>query len=457
MKILSLLILLAATLPGLGANGENDYVAHEWGTFTSVQGADGVAIEWNPLETTELPPFVHDWSRAGLNRLPAGALGTGVKSRFRALQRMETPVIYFYSDRERTVDVTVRFPQGLITEWYPAASDIGPSVFPPNRLGVALDGLVQQTGIRSGPSFATLLTARGTPDSRIVWNQVRVLPAGPTKEASGRLPMATSGSHYFAARETDAAILQMKPATASGGSSEYEKFLFYRGISNFKTPLLATLNGDDESQVVLRNTGSQALHHLFVLVVRNGGGTFASLDQVSPGEQALVELPGGSRRQPLQELVPQLAGRMEEALVSAGLYQREAQAMVRTWRESWLEEDGLRVLYLLPRSWTDEVLPLTLQPKPAQLERVMVGRAEIITPEREWELLRQIVRFSEGNPGERQRTIAEVKQLGLGRFVEPAIRRVLGARPSQNFSQSAWELMRASVRAGKAGNSIARQ
>ena len=32
---------------------------------------------------------------------------------------METPVIYFYSDREQTVNVRVRFPHGLITEWYP--------------------------------------------------------------------------------------------------------------------------------------------------------------------------------------------------------------------------------------------------------------------------------------------------------------------------------------------------
>ncbi len=57
-------ILAAAQWSVLAANDSpEDYVAHEWGTFTSVQGADGVLIEWNPLETKKLPKFVYDWSK----------------------------------------------------------------------------------------------------------------------------------------------------------------------------------------------------------------------------------------------------------------------------------------------------------------------------------------------------------------------------------------------------------
>jgi hypothetical protein len=36
------------------------YVAHEWGTFTSVQGADGAQMLWNPFNALELPRFVYD-------------------------------------------------------------------------------------------------------------------------------------------------------------------------------------------------------------------------------------------------------------------------------------------------------------------------------------------------------------------------------------------------------------
>ena len=104
-----------------------DFVAHEWGTFTSVQGADGVPLEWNPLVNSELPQFVYDPSKpSGQPRRHISLYGGG-KSAFRTLQRMETPVIYFYSAQERSVDVTVKFPQGFITEWFPQARDIGPS------------------------------------------------------------------------------------------------------------------------------------------------------------------------------------------------------------------------------------------------------------------------------------------------------------------------------------------
>ena len=39
---------------------KDEFVAHEWGTFTSVQGADGIQLEWNPLIRTDLPEFVYN-------------------------------------------------------------------------------------------------------------------------------------------------------------------------------------------------------------------------------------------------------------------------------------------------------------------------------------------------------------------------------------------------------------
>jgi hypothetical protein len=71
---------------------------------------------------------------------------------------------------------------------------------------------------------------------------------------------------------------------------------------------------------------------------------------------------------------------MEAALVNAGLFPREAAAMVKTWSDLWFAEEGVRVLYVLPRAWTDAILPITVSPAPQELIRVMVGRAEIIPP-----------------------------------------------------------------------------
>jgi hypothetical protein len=77
--------------------------------------------------------------------------------------------------------------------------------------------------------------------------------------------------------------------------------------------------------------------------------------------------------------VDALYGDLEEILVGQGLYRDEAHAMVETWKDSWFEE-GSRLIYIVPRGFIDNVLPLTIDPVPGQVVRVFVGRLEIVTP-----------------------------------------------------------------------------
>ena len=154
---LSLVLAVAPWSVFAGNEAIENYVAHEWGTFTSVQGADGVLLPWNPLETTQLPKFVHDWNKPGLDRRPAGGLNRDTKSVFVTLQRMETPVIYFYSDKEQTVDVSVEFPKGTITEWYPQADQIGPSTVPVPPAIAKADEYAHKAGVKPSFTFASLL------------------------------------------------------------------------------------------------------------------------------------------------------------------------------------------------------------------------------------------------------------------------------------------------------------
>jgi hypothetical protein len=70
---------------------------------------------------------------------------------------------------------------------------------------------------------------------------------------------------------------------------------------------------------------------------------------------------------------------LEDLLVSQGLFRDEASAMLETWSDSWFEE-GSRLFYIVPRPFVDSVLPLSIQPAPAQLTRVFVGRIELVTP-----------------------------------------------------------------------------
>src|SRR5205823_11569620 len=130
----------------------------------------------------------------------------------------------------------------------------------------------------------------------------------------------------------------------------------------------------------LENIGSEPLVHLFVLGVENRAGKFIHVDRLPPGGQRTVQINWQSQADQLEKLSSRLGKDMAKALASQGLYQPEAAAMVNTWKDSWFAEDGLRVLYVLPREWTDRTLPLTIAPAPRDLVRVMVGRAEVLTP-----------------------------------------------------------------------------
>jgi hypothetical protein len=434
------LALAVVSLRLVAANTSEGYTTHEWGTFTSVQGADGVQREWNPLFTTELPTFVYDLAKPSGNPRRAST-AFGAKSAFRTLQRMETPVIYFYSDRERSVDVTVRFPQGIITEWYPQVSDIGPSFMRPHELFSAIDNASRKVGVQV-VNLSSIDTKKSINESLIRWKDVKILPAKTRATDANVLPTDKSGSHYYAARETDADFLRVNAKMNGATKDEWEKFIFYRGVASFTAPLQVT-TGSEADYVSLHNAGTNELAHLFVLQMRGGEGKFLYVDRLPAGEDKTVKLMPNKDLIPQAELASQISEQMRRALVSAGLYQREAAAMVKTWRDSWFEEQGLRVLYVLPRAWTDNILPMTLDPKPAELVRVMVGRAEVITPAMEWEFLKQIVRYHEADPAAKQKVIAETRQLGLGRFAEPTARKVLGNTPSREFSNLAWELLEA--------------
>src|SRR5438128_87043 len=149
----ALWVCIAALSVSLGAfagRDEEEFVAHEWGTFTSVQGADGVQMTWNPFIRTDLPGFVYDRARAGVAEWRVSDYGA--KSTLMTIVRMETPVIYFYSDKARNVDVHVTFPQGTITEWYPQATAVGPRFSSgPAARAVASQNYIEWQGVNILP------------------------------------------------------------------------------------------------------------------------------------------------------------------------------------------------------------------------------------------------------------------------------------------------------------------
>jgi hypothetical protein len=338
---------------------DSHFVVHEWGTFTSIAGKDGVALEWRPLNgPSDLPKFVHTIQNQddGLRHPP--------KSEMRAAIRMETPVVYLYSDNDTDVDVKVDFPQGKITEWYPQARMV-------------------KTGID--------------------WGRLKVMPG-----AVLNLPVEDRESHYYPARETDSAPLQV--CGTGGKPPQQEKFLFYRGVGTFDLPLAVELANDN---VVLSNHGKDQIANLIAFENRGGKVGYRIINGLT-GEMTIA-------RPPLNQNIESLLYEMKVMLMGSGLYEKEASAMLKTWRDSWFEE-GLRVFYILPRPAIDAVLPITIDPQPSELVRVLVGRAEVITPEMERSVQTQVTLLGDPSPAVRDAAQREIRK--YGRFSEPILKRI---------------------------------
>jgi hypothetical protein len=390
---------------------DDPFVVHEWGTFTTVQGADGEQISWTPPTSVDLPDFVY---RAEMSGTFTSQAVYHPKDQT-ALARMETPVIYFYSQHERVADVRVLFRGGIVTEWYPQATHVESQATP------------------------NTMAAAHTRQFLIEWNGVKVLARDTREMTFDKLIRSKpgDGDHYYVARATDANFLRMSSPLARK-RPEHERDLFYRGLGYFQSPLAVGMDAD-EQQLSLSAREAEQIEAAFLVCIRQGMMRYQKIDGAIANAASVID----SNTQPLGALedVRKVAMQdMARALVNAGLYEKEARAMVNTWQDQWFAEEGTRVLYLLPRAWTDRTLSLQVSPQPDSVVRVMVGRAELITPSVERKLREQILTFRTGNAKVKSDAVAQVRALGLGRFLSPAMSRVIGDGKDQMFQRAAMEV-----------------
>jgi hypothetical protein len=133
-----------------------------------------------------------------------------------SLQRMETPVIYFYAQEKQSVDVSVDFPQGMITEWYPQTAQIGPAATPAPAGVATADKVLHKAGASPEFTLTSLVDHRASRSSRARWLNVQVMPPKESEKLKASLLRDESGSHYFSARDTDASLLQIDSLARSG-------------------------------------------------------------------------------------------------------------------------------------------------------------------------------------------------------------------------------------------------
>jgi hypothetical protein len=356
---------------------ENSLVVHEWGTFTSVSSKDGYALTWRPLSfESDLPSFIYSVDKGeswkGRYEYPS-------KSLTRVLVRMETPVLFFYSKEEMELAVKVGFPAGRITEWYPQARSTGHG---------------------------------------IDWGKLKLVP-----DLRVELPHDSKQNHYYPARETDAAILEVPGEK----QSEYEKFLFYRGVGNFPLPISLKLQGN---KVVITNVANHVFPRAILFENRAGQIGFTTLN-VNRAETTVD-------RPKLGVPISDLRLALKRILMSEGLFEREAEAMLNTWRDQWFE-DGLRLFYIFPATETDRILPLTIEPRPATVVRVLVGRTEMITPEMERDVSSQLPKLSDPAIAVRDQARKQINR--YGRFIESILAQISSHSTDPQIRSAAQRLM----------------
>lgn len=378
------------------------FVVHEWGTFTSMQGSGGLALEGLTREEESLPDFVYD--RTKIRDCPLrdqGWKGLEMPAE-RVTQKMETPVIYFHSATERRVRVRVDFMKGLISQWYPVTDTLGPP---------------------EGAAGAAPLDVSKLDRSFLEWD-VDVLPKG--SAAPREVPSVAETDPWAFARDVDASWVRTRPREGPdrAGPVEADRYLFYRGIGSFPLPLSARAGAG--GTLTLVNSGAVAIPFAVAFEVKDGKGRIgSSLGSVPVRGESRADL-SAEDWIPVEGMSKKLEMLVWDLLRKQALHDDEARAMVRTWARSWFRSEGMRVLWIVPRSTTDAILPLAVTPKPDSLVRVLVGRLEIIPPETEAEdhaALAAITQEKDTDAAARGMAVLARR----GRFLEPHLRNVIGA------------------------------
>ncbi|MEW6283059.1 MAG: hypothetical protein AB1758_30885 [Candidatus Eremiobacterota bacterium] len=357
LPLFLLLALVAAFFERPRPQG-SELILHEWGTFTCLQDETGQALGGINTDDEPVPDFVHSLGPIVRNR--TDSKGTGAPVLPGVTLRLETPVVYIYpsvQDPHPRLDLHVEFRGGWLTQFYPAATRAdAPGL--PDALSSRTVGRLEWDGIQVG-----------TPES------------GPSTD----LPVWT------------APRLAGAPGLTVG--QEHESYLFYRGVGHLDSPLRIRANRLATSTVPVAR--------LWVAHIRADGTTaYRRVEGPVGANQVALPAPEGFSAGNLARLRLEL----QAALEADGLYEREAVAMLKTWEVSYFQSPGLRVFYLVPRVWTDQVLPLHLS-VPAQVERVMMGRVELISPEQ-----REVLERMRGGRAE------EDDYRRLGRFAEALLR-----------------------------------
>lgn len=379
-------IIVSLLLVGVAeAQQQWPIIVHEWGTFTSLQDETGKTIDGINSDDEPVPSFVH-------SMLPGNIIPQSQGYRAgdpTVTMRLETPVLYVYAGLAAStlpkLDVKVEFHGGLLTQFYPKAETKIEALYPGSR-------------------------------GRLAWSDLTL---------GGNRPGPETSEHVWTAPRRPKSLAITTPA------GESESYLFYRGVGCLDAPIKVLRTGDD-FRINGRMSGVDGkFAKLWLCEFRPDGqiawrvlngldatGSIITPVEFSSGEFATTNL-------------DTLRKDMHAALIADGLYPDEATAMLDTWELSYFKSWGTRLFYVVPRAWTDKILPIEITPTPTELKRTMIGRIDLVTPLHRT-LLKQMAGATDIKTQLPQLLNAYEQ---LGRFRYALVQDELKARPSSTVQQ----------------------
>jgi hypothetical protein len=327
--------------------------------------------------------------------------------------RLETPVTYIHPPLHTSgvleLDIKAEFRGGLLTEYYPYAmtSVDGETTTgaPDNdRITSSTRGAIQWKGVRIGDQADPLPT-----DSH-VWTAPRAVGSAATLKVYKPGPPGSQPDDE--------------------GTTEGEVYLFYRAVGHLQSPVAVNRSADSLAISIRKQTAPFVVNAAWLIDVRQDGtSAFRHLGQLDAAStQSITTVSSFDPVQYTPKSADDLRSQMREALNAEGLFDDEAAAMLNTWERSYFQSPGMRLFYIVPQTWTDNVLPLTVV-GPARVEhRVMMGRIEIVTAAQR-ELLRKI---STSKPADVYSVHAQYE--ALGRFANALLLDENARRPTPGLS-----------------------
>jgi hypothetical protein len=327
---------------------EPSFELHEWGVFgvyPNVKYANAdMKAEWESL-----PKFMYGFVKE--------------KTVPECPTAVWKPIVYIHTKDAFPLSMTVRFPKGMPTVWYPAAA---------NMIGdlkglIMADRLDWNLQVNQRPQ-AFLNCFKGTEIETKIETELEA-ELKTKLETERKLKEAQLTPWVALARKPESAQVFAEVGFDNHGLPVYyddEKFVYYDGLVPAPQYIKFSTLQKDLDSLRIENSATFEIPAFFILDRSDKDRIrFGSLNNAK-GKNFIV---------PMQEIKPaewpaEAEKTIAAAMVTAGLNKDEAESAIAIWRKDFFENDGVTLLWLLPQAEYDKLLPLSLNPPAKKLVRV---------------------------------------------------------------------------------------